>query len=1590
MRGALRPTASSAGRLAAFALLVGCAELAEAGARTRTRTRQSKFASDLMGDAPPAPGPAPAAYSAPAPPQSPFASGPAPPPFDPRSSLPSMPTLPTMPGLPSMSMPMPSLPGLPNMSGLYLPPLSSVLPAVSMPGWSAVEYVVSLLVYFSFLAGSLYGLCKAVSWAYQHCVRINCCLGKQCADSHFYRVGTTVWVRDEVHHDWRKAKVVGFQDDAFDGEHPVIKPSGWDFSKGHTWKQVVKEDPHRGNVRSPESPAAWLFGWGSGSPRRGQSPRGGHSRRHIGRTTSGSDSEDDFQSPTGRPRNLPGSPMKSITERYKQHADAMSPNISGLSNPWALDTSGASGTLGSLTEHLKVLDDLNPDALSQTLQSLNKSVSAHERHEYESTMYDDGHSPEYRAHSPQKGSSHSMSGLQSTYAGLESYSQYEEPTTWESAVRPQTKVLARLVCVEGESNDYDMCKTQVVLGRQPTGKTPKPGTGPDFPVSNDKTISRKHAQITCHDHLADDPVSFRMECLCKNSLLVNQQPVEQGNQRKLRTGDIIQIGQSERPIRLRFQLSSDQRGVSPPGRAGRHGRSPSRGPGPLRLEPAGTPSRANQSSFSEWGTTATVRDGPALTARRQLAGPVLGTFTSSDDGSTFQITRPETVIGRTCADPKADCLLRADKQISRQHLKIRADTAPKGTAAYQNTTMRVGPPVRGELEVTVIMCMAVCPADNVNYSNPKVRLAMAIDNHDKHGWQNTQTARNTVSPSFDETFLLTVPAHPEPMERTLYLEVNHDESVVGEPKLLGELTLDLDLEGTNGCFGGDWSKTVDGVWPLEDPNRKVPPAWIRQKQQQASIDHGFGSVHLRIRFIPDRPSAMSPMSGLDSMGSARFWLECIGRNNAIINGQQVLPDSGPQELFDRDRIMVGSVSFAFEVGADRPDARVADRTADRYRDDGRSRHQTTSPQSRRKSPSRSNRASPTRSSNGHGMLNSDDRVVIDAIFDYINVKRRNELTPESLKQFKELHHDPESFEHAMEGVLDDILRVSGRGRGGLTRAAFVEWFAARPSTHRLVEVMSLFREKWIDDWASMTYGERQTTANSAQYHLPPAIADLSMIRQEMQAIVSRSSSAGLSSSVYSADIGMLEQAAERKIRDGCHPNKMLDWISLFNHPEMREAARKYKRIEDLCRLPLSENYINAVDTVWMVNNRFRPSNPYVPKLPPSMLSALEDKIEGGEFDVNEIILGPPERKQELNLRGEDKLSPLLLLATGHYQWAQPTFDLMKTLLDRGADANKVDERGFNSLFYIVERAPFGRSSPGLKRITEQLLDRTDLSHRDEAMRTVLHLCVEREGSETTALRPQLLSRAQEMRLDPSDKDSLVLKLERLDDDGVGGGRGSPKDRERKGDAQAAARTVMEHLRESKAKMRDIKKMFKDIDANGDGKLSPMEFAKGLRQQTSIDYDLSMQLADQLMMVMDRNNDNSIDVYEFLNSFRAEQIIRKFRDKLRGQDVHGVFDAMDTNQNGVLSGLEFAQGLEQLGITKGLKPNEIDDIMDLIDMDGNNAIDFQEFVAVIGHTGGGGAAAGGHGVARSPSRPRERRGSNASHHSATSHRSDRST
>ena len=92
-------------------------------------------------------------------------------------------------------------------------------------------------------------------------------------------------------------------------------------------------------------------------------------------------------------------------------------------------------------------------------------------------------------------------------------------------------------------------------------------------------------------------------------------------------------------------------------------------------------------------------------------------------------------------------------------------------------------------------------------------------------------------------------------------------------------------------------------------------------------------------------------------------------------------------------------------------------------------------------------------------------------------------------------------------------------------------------------------------------------------------------------------------------------------------------------------------------------------------------------------------VAADRFLMDRYLIGDETRRQELGLRQsqEDRLTPLLLLASGFYGWGQQVYDLMKVLVERRANVNELDVRGYNALFYLVEKAPWGKPTAGLER-----------------------------------------------------------------------------------------------------------------------------------------------------------------------------------------------------------------------------------------------------------------------------------------------------
>jgi hypothetical protein len=842
-----------------------------------------------------------------------------------------------------------------------------------------------------------------------------------------YRLREQVWVRDTPTESWRRGTVTDFDSD----NNPIVRPDGWQGTSCHTWRYVSsRPEPH-----PPSNPEAAVF----------------PAHAALGP--------------------VPGHAPLSLPKQYMQLSATMGHTSSALGIV-GLDATDYTIS-ASLPEKVKELESIDHEGLSQMLASLNETVAKHEQHDMQQqhdqplvSFYTDS------AHGDSLGLM--SNGLEST--GL---SPYDSKTSGGRSNRGGTwgqRCLARLICVEGDGQDFEMRQPTIVLGRQSTGQTPKPGTpqlssaaqGPDFVVGSDKRISRKHAMIQCLDPDAGEPTAFTLQCLGKNHVSVNGELHEPGGHcLELHSGDVLVIGN----VRLRFQLASDQRG------------SP-------RMKAPYSPSiRADLSLVPS------SRSASTLIPRRECNGPVLAKLKAVDDSSVFAIQREEIVIGRNCAHPVADCLLRPDRSVSRQHVRIFTEMG--AASSFSGTTLHAGPSVRGMLEITQIHCNALRSTRGDGISNPAIQFCMGTPaSAQRDRWHFSEHQSATVHPSFPDKFRLPVPAHPTQSECTLHLEVMHSDrpgAAGNTVSCLGRLALDLSAE-----FRGDWTERLDNTWPLSDPNERVPysASTGRQRQERAAHDAGFGSVHLTVQFCPDEPMARPSLAAAGS----RFWLECIGRNHAIVNGRTLMAQHGRQELRDNARITIGSVVFHFL----------------------NSQAIITEP---------SDTATTTT------WLSPDIQHLLPQIFAFIDVDKSGSIDEDKLRSFAKLHHDPEAVtSRALNGVLVEILDFART----LNLQQFIEWFSSQSSL-RVDEIMDIFRSKWSDDWSTGSARGRYRDHQSR----PPDVATISDIRSALTTLVAASHGASNSMQSGKQDrIGRLMEAADRKLRDGVHPNHMLEWCAV--------------------------------------------------------------------------------------------------------------------------------------------------------------------------------------------------------------------------------------------------------------------------------------------------------------------------------------------------------------------------------------------------------------------------------------------------------------
>lgn len=141
----------------------------------------------------------------------------------------------------------------------------------------------------------------------------------------------------------------------------------------------------------------------------------------------------------------------------------------------------------------------------------------------------------------------------------------------------------------------------------------------------------------------------------------------------------------------------------------------------------------------------------------------------------------------------------------------------------------------------------------------------------------------------------------------------------------------------------------------------------------------------------------------------------------------------------------------------------------------------------------------------------------------------------------------------------------------------------------------------------------------------------------------------------------------------------------------------------------------------------------------------------------------------------------------------------------------------------------------------------------------------------------------------------------------------------------------------------LKLVFKFIDANGDGKISPLELTEIL---LSLGQDQELKAAEELAEVMvkemDCDGDGFVDLDEFLSVMGMEKD-QVFGDSGKDIDelIREAFLVFDDDKNGLISAKELRRVLICLGCVN-CSVKECRKMIKGVDKDGDGFVNFEEF------------------------------------------------
>lgn len=138
---------------------------------------------------------------------------------------------------------------------------------------------------------------------------------------------------------------------------------------------------------------------------------------------------------------------------------------------------------------------------------------------------------------------------------------------------------------------------------------------------------------------------------------------------------------------------------------------------------------------------------------------------------------------------------------------------------------------------------------------------------------------------------------------------------------------------------------------------------------------------------------------------------------------------------------------------------------------------------------------------------------------------------------------------------------------------------------------------------------------------------------------------------------------------------------------------------------------------------------------------------------------------------------------------------------------------------------------------------------------------------------------------------------------------------------------------TETELQDLKKVFKQMDADGDGKITIAELQKALASDPSLQSQAGMDDLAALFRAADANGDDSLDLDELI------QISVQKKLNAREERLWVAFQKLDVNGDGKVTAAE---------LQKMLPPEEAKHALELIkeaDKDGDGEIDYDEFIAI---------------------------------------------